>query len=55
MKHCPHCQHPPIEIDYYGERLIGCVECNRWGRPDDATLPHAILENDLEALRARLR
>jgi len=20
-----------IEINYYGERLIGCIECNRWG------------------------
>ena len=27
---CPHCHRPLIEIDYYGERLIGCIECNRW-------------------------
>jgi hypothetical protein len=27
------------EIDHYGERLIGCIECNRWGRPGDGTLP----------------
>jgi hypothetical protein len=19
-----------IEIDHYGERLVGCIECNRW-------------------------
>jgi len=19
-----------IEIDHYGERLVGCMECNRW-------------------------
>jgi hypothetical protein len=27
MKHCPHCYIPLIEIDYYGDRLIGCIEC----------------------------
>jgi hypothetical protein len=25
----PHCHGPLIEIDHYGERLIGCIECNR--------------------------
>jgi hypothetical protein len=30
---CPLCHHPVIEIDHYGERLIGCIECNRWGWP----------------------
>jgi hypothetical protein len=29
MKHCPNCHRPLIEIDHYGERLIGCIECNR--------------------------
>ena len=24
-EHCPHCQRPLIEIDCYGERLIGCI------------------------------
>jgi hypothetical protein len=32
---CPECRRPLIEIDHYGERLIGCIECNRWGRPGD--------------------
>jgi hypothetical protein len=50
---CPHCHSPLIEIDYYGERLIGCIECNRWGRPGDDTLPMQLLEDDVEALRAR--
>jgi hypothetical protein len=27
---CPHCHRPPIEIDHYGQRLIGNVKCNRW-------------------------
>ena len=55
MKTCPHCHHPLIEIDYYGERLIGCIECNRWGRPGDATLPMQLIEDDPDALRARRR
>jgi hypothetical protein len=44
---------PLITIDGYGERLIGCVECNRWGRPEDPTLPMQLLEDALQALRAR--
>jgi hypothetical protein len=52
MKHCPHCHHSLIEIDHYGERLIGCIECNRWVRPGDNMLPMQLLEDDLEALRA---
>jgi hypothetical protein len=50
---CPHFHRPLIEIDYYGDRLIGCIECNRWGRPGDDRLPMQLLEEDLEALRAR--
>jgi hypothetical protein len=26
---CPHCRRPLIKIDYYGELLVGCIECNR--------------------------
>jgi len=26
----PHCHGLLIEIDHYGERLVGCIECNRW-------------------------
>jgi hypothetical protein len=52
MTHCPG---PLIEIDHYGERLIGCIECNRWGRPGDATPPMQLLEDDLEPLRAGRR
>ena len=32
---CRYCSRPLMSIDYYGEMLIGCIECNRWGRPDD--------------------
>ena len=55
MSACPHCHQRLIEIDHYGERLIGCIECNRWGRPGDATLLMQLLGDDLEALRARRR
>ena len=30
---------PLIEINHYGERLIGCIECNVWVRPGDDTMP----------------
>jgi hypothetical protein len=39
-----------VEIDNYGERLIGCIDCNRWGRPGDKTLVMELLEDDLQAL-----
>ena len=50
MRTCPHCHGRLIEIDHYGERLIGCIECNRWGRSEDATPPLQLLEDDLEAI-----
>jgi hypothetical protein len=51
MSVCPYCHSPLTEIDYYGEVLVGCVACNRWGRPGDKTLIMELLEADLEALR----
>ena len=50
---CPLCQRPLTEIEYYGERLIGCVACNRWGKPNDENLVMELMEADLEALRKR--
>ena len=35
---CAYCHRPLTEIDCYGEMLVGCVDCNRWGRPDDEKL-----------------
>ena len=52
MLTCPDCNRSLVEIDYYGEPLIGCVECNQWGRLGDDTLPMQLLDDDLEALRA---
>ncbi|HAH65188.1 MAG TPA: hypothetical protein DCL72_06865, partial [Rhizobiales bacterium] len=51
---CPTCHGPLIEIDHYGERFIGCIECNRWGWPDGDHLFMELPEEDIEALRARV-
>ena len=50
IHNCPHCQRPLIEIDHYGERLIGCIECNRWGWPGSGKPFMALPEDDLQAL-----
>jgi hypothetical protein len=39
-----------IEIDHYGERLIGCVKCNRWGWTGSDKPFMALPEDDLQAL-----
>ena len=52
MRTRPHCHSPLIEIDYYGDRLVGCIECNRWGRSGDTTLSMQLLEDDLEAIQS---
>jgi hypothetical protein len=52
---CPYCHGPLKEIDYYGEVLVGCVDCNRWGKPGDENLVMQLMEEDLEALRAAKR
>ena len=50
MSRCKQCDRPLIEIDNYGERLLGCIECNRWtwhGSKQPIELP----EDDLKALK----
>jgi hypothetical protein len=42
-----------MEIDHYGELLVGCIHCNRWGHPGYEKLIMELLESDLEALRQR--
>ena len=44
-----------MRVDYYGEELIGCIDCNRWGYPGDKKLTMGLQEHDLEALRARVQ
>ena len=40
-----------MTIDHYGEVLVGCIDCNRWGHPGDDKLIMELMESDLEALR----
>jgi hypothetical protein len=55
MTVCDQCQQPLIEIDRYGGRWIGCVICNRWGKPGDKKLVMELSEEDLAALKNLLR
>ena len=48
---CPHCHGPLIEIDHYGERLVGCIECNRWSWRGSERIFMELPEQDLEALK----
>jgi hypothetical protein len=49
---CPYCHQPLIEIDHYGERWLGCIQCNKWGQPGDTKLVLELAEEDWEALKA---
>jgi hypothetical protein len=49
---CPNCHRLLMEIDHYGERLIGCIEFNRWGWPGSDNFFMALPEEELiERLR----
>ena len=52
LEACPLCNGALIEIDRFGERLIGCIECNRWTWPTSESISLALPKEDLEALRA---
>ena len=30
QENCDRCKSPLSEIDYYGEPLVGCIQCNLW-------------------------
>ena len=47
---CDRCGELLIEIDRRGERLIGCVECNRWSSNRSAFNVELSVE-DFDALR----
>jgi hypothetical protein len=52
-KSCPHCDSSLIEIDHYGEHLIGCITCNRWMGENKVLVQ--LDEADIAALRGRVR
>jgi hypothetical protein len=48
---CDRCGEQLVEIiDRYGERLTGCIECNRWSSNRSAFVIELSIE-DIEALR----
>jgi hypothetical protein len=47
---CDRCNSPLMEIDHYGERLTGCMECNCW-RGDRRAFIVELSVEDFEALR----
>jgi hypothetical protein len=51
---CQKCKRQIVEIEHYGERLIGCTECNRWSWQGSKHLFMELPEEDVQALRARL-
>jgi len=51
---CDRCNSPLIEIDHYGERLVGCIECNRWSWRGSDRLFMELPEEDLEALKGTI-
>ena len=48
---CEKCNRRPLEIDHYGQRLIGCIDCNRWSWEGSKDLFMELVEEDLLALR----
>jgi len=50
---CHECKRPLMAIDFYGERLKGCLACNIWWTPDDAE--KRLSEEDLCALHDMMR
>ena len=50
MATCDRCNSRLIEIDHYGERLVGCKECNVWRGSKGAFIVELSVE-DFQALR----
>jgi hypothetical protein len=51
---CAACNGPQIEIERFGGRFVGCIECNWWTWPTSESLSMALTEEDLEALSAHI-
>jgi hypothetical protein len=49
---CPCCNGSRIEIGRFGERLVGCIECNRWTWSGNDSITIALPEEDLWTLKA---
>jgi hypothetical protein len=55
LKNCPQCHAALIEIDHYGERLVGCMDCNKWSWRGSQRLLLELPDDDIDALRERVR
>jgi hypothetical protein len=57
QKSCPACHNPLIEIDRYGERLFGCIECNRckWIGSNRPVMPFALSKSPAAGFQPFLR
>jgi hypothetical protein len=51
METCEECDSVVINIDNYGERLIGCYKCNKWRRPGEVDFARTLPNEDVAALR----
>jgi hypothetical protein len=51
---CQKCNRQLIQIDHYGQRLIGCIDCNRWSWEGSKRLFMELPDEDLQALRERV-
>ena len=51
---CSLCEGELIEIDRFGERLVGCVVCNIWRWRSSPSVSMALPEANLAALRKRV-
>jgi hypothetical protein len=50
LKHCSQCHAPLMEIDHYGERLVGCIECNRWSWRGSQKLLLELPDDDIDRI-----
>jgi len=51
---CSQCDSALIELEAYGERLCGCVECNNWQSFNSGEWRH-LPNDDIDALRGMVR
>ena len=53
MLRCSYCQQELIQIGRFGERLVGCFDCNQWTWPGvSECVSVALPDEDIWTLRA---
>jgi hypothetical protein len=51
---CAVCGGSQIEIERFGEQLVGCIECNWWTWRTSENVSVTLTKDDLEALKAKV-